>query len=131
MAVTQPEEMNRAFAEAYNAGSMERLLALYEPGAVLVSRPGQRAVGHQAIRAALGELLALGGTMRSENRYCLVLDDLALLRAEFHLVGTDPGGHPVEVLGASAEVVRRQLNGTWRYAIDHPFGADPDDSARL
>jgi ketosteroid isomerase-like protein len=25
---------------------------------------------------------------------------------------------------SSVEIVRRQRDGTWRYVIDHPFGAD-------
>jgi uncharacterized damage-inducible protein DinB len=31
------------------------------------------------------------------------------------------------VEGASSEVVRRQADGTWKYVIDHPFGANPTD----
>jgi ketosteroid isomerase-like protein len=35
----------------------------------------------------------------------------------------------VDVQGASAEVIRRQPDGTWRYVIDHPFGAAPSGAA--
>ncbi len=127
MAVYYPEDMNSAFAEAFNAGRIESLVALYEPNAILVPRPGQVVEGVEAIRAALEELLALNGSMRSENRYAFVQGDIALLRAEVHLVGTAPDGTRVEINNHTAEVVRRQPDGSWLYIIDHPYGADPLD----
>lgn len=130
MKVYNPENMNSAFAEAFNSGDIESLLSLYEPEAVLIPRPGQFAEGVEAIRAALQELLTLNGLMRSENRYALVHGDIALLRAEVHLVGTTPDGVRLEIHNHTAEVVRRQPDGSWLYIIDHPYGADPlDDSA--
>ena len=128
MKVYKPEEMNAAFAEAFNSGEVERLLALYEPGAVLVPRPGQVVEGKQAIRAALEELLALKGRMRSENQYALVHGDIALLRAKVHLTGAGPDGGRVEINNHTAEVVRRQPDGSWLYILDHPYGADPVDT---
>lgn len=128
MKVFNPEDMNSAFAEAFNSGNVEDLIALYEPGAVLVPRPGQVVEGVQAIRVALLELLALKGRMRSENQYALVQGDIALLRAKVHLVGTGPDGGRLEINNHTAEVVRRQPDGSWLYIIDHPYGADPPDA---
>ena len=127
MKVYNPEEMNSAFAEAFNSGSIESLISLYEPGAVLVPRPGQVVEGVEAIRAALQELLALKGVMRSENQYALVHGDIALLRAKVHLVATLPDGGRLEINNHTAEVVRRQPDGSWLYILDHPYGADPLD----
>lgn len=131
MKVYKPGDMNSAFAEAFNSGSIEELLSLYEPTAVLVPRPGRVVEGIEAIRASLLELLALKGTMRSENQYALVHGDVALLRARVHLVGTGPGGERVEISNHTAEVVRRQPDGSWRYILDHPYGADPPDAAAV
>lgn len=125
MKVYKPEEMNAAFAEAFNSGEIERLLALYEPGAVLVPSPGRVVEGTDAIRPALQELLALKGHMRSENQYALVHGDIALLRARVHLIGTGPDGERIEIKNHTAEVVRRQPDGSWLYILDHPYGADP------
>ena len=50
-------------------------------------------------------------------------------RIDFHLTdGTDADGNPVDLRGSTAEVVRRQPDGTWKYAIDHPFGGNPATS---
>ena len=124
MAVKRPEEMNRAFGEAVSSGEVERVLALYEPGALLAPRPGERASGLEEIRAALDELLALDGTMTSRNVWCMHVGELALLQGEWHLNGTAPDGSPVELSSRTAEVVRRQADGSWLYVIDHAFGAD-------
>jgi ketosteroid isomerase-like protein len=113
--VTRPEDMNPAFADAFNSGDVELLLALYEPDALLAPRPGERARGHAAIREALVQLLRLDGRMSSRNVYCMQADELALLRGEWTLG---------DVAARSSEVVRRQADGSWLYLIDHPFGDD-------
>lgn len=124
MAVRRPEEMNGAFAEAVSSGDLERVLALYEPEALLAPRPGERARGLVEIRSALGELLSLGGVMESRNVWCMQVDELALLQGEWRLSGTAPDGSPVELSSRTAEVVRRQPDGSWLYVIDHAFGGD-------
>ena len=124
MAVRRPEEMNGAFAEAVSSGDLERVLALYEPEALLAPRPGERARGLVEIRSALGELLSLGGVMESRNIWCMQVDELALLQGEWRLSGTAPDGSPVELSSRTAEVVRRQPDGSWLYVIDHAFGGD-------
>jgi uncharacterized protein (TIGR02246 family) len=124
MAVMQPGEMNAAFADAVSSGDVERVLALYEPDALLAPGPGERARGLGEIRAALVELLALGGRMESRNVWCMEVGDLALLQGEWQLVGTAPDGSPVELSSRTAEVARRQPDGTWLYVLDHAFGSD-------
>jgi ketosteroid isomerase-like protein len=124
MAVTRPEEMNAAFGEAVSSGDLERVLALYEPEAVLAPRPGTRARGLEEIRTALEELVALGGTMRSRNLWCMEMGELALLRGEWTLESTAVDGSPHALTSRTAEVVRRQPDGTWLYVLDHAFGDD-------
>ena len=122
MAVLRPEDMNSAFAEAVNSGEVERVLALYEPEALLAPQP--RALGVAEIRTALEELLTLGGTMTSSNLWCMQVGELALLQGEWRLSGTAPDGSPLELSSRTAEVARRQPDGSWLYVIDHAFGAD-------
>lgn len=117
--------MNSAFADAYNSRVVENLLALYEPTAVLVPQPGQLARGTAAIRSALQNLVDLKGEMRSENQYAVVHGDIALLRARFRLTAWGADGKSFDMEGHTAEVVRRQPDGSWLYIIDHAFGANP------
>ena len=54
--------------------------------------------------------------MVSRNRFCLPHGDIALLRADWAVLGE---GDAVMAQGSTAEVVRRQADGRWLYLIDH------------
>lgn len=119
--VTEPSRMNETFARAFNSGQRDHLLRLYEGDAVLLADPASTALrGTTAIATALDGLLALEGTMTSRNNFCATWGDLALLRADYEIV--DARGRAI-LGGSSAEVVRRQPDGSWRYVIDHALGA--------
>ncbi len=124
MKVMEPQDINAAFEEAYNSGEIERLMALYEPDAMMAPSPGKRAVGKTAIREVLMRLLATDGQMTCRNLYCMRVDRIALLQAEWKLSGIRPDGKPVEISSRTAEVVRQQDDGSWRYIIDHAFASD-------
>ena len=121
----RPVEVHTLFREAFNAGDLRGLMALYEPDAVLIPQPGAEPVrGARAIRAALRGFLALKGRVELQTKHVVEHGDIALLRAAWRLNGTGPDGAPVEMTHGSAEIVRRQPDGSWRYVIDHPFGSD-------
>ncbi len=46
----------------------------------------------------------------------------ALLVSDWTLAGNGPDGTAVNLGGTTTDVVRRQADGTWRYAIDSPLG---------
>ena len=105
----QPEDLGRYFLERANAGDVEGLVALYEPGAVLAFPPGRLAVGHAEIRAVYAELLAGKPSFSSAGQPPAVRNgDLALTSTRL------PGG------GATVEIARRQPDGSWRWVIDQP-----------
>jgi uncharacterized protein (TIGR02246 family) len=122
MAVRNPEDIHRAFTTAFNAGDLDGLMALYEPGASLAPAPGQTVSGTEAIRSALAEFLALQGQMTIMTLRIVPCGDLALLHGSWTLVGTGPDGKAVELEGRDTEVVRKQGDGGWRFIIDNPFG---------
>lgn len=123
--VTHPDQLHAVFAERFNKGDVEGLLALYEPGATLVPNPvddSQTAVGLDAIRHALGPFLALKGKMVMTTVRCIVSGELAFTSGAWKVDGTGPDGKPVHLEGRSVEVLRRQKDGSWKHVIDHPFG---------
>lgn len=124
MKVQEPQQMNAAFAAAYNSGDIEKLMALYEPNAILAPQPGQRASGLSAIREALLGFLSLKGTIQSKNVYCMHTGDIALLQASWKLSAVGPDGKPFELSSRTAEVVRQQRDGSWLYVADHAFAND-------
>ena len=121
MTVTEPGQMNEAFAQAFNSRNIDNLLALYEVDAVLRVDGSERSlIGLDAIAGELQRLLQAPGTMTSRNNFCIQHSDVALLRADWELRTQDGF---IVASGSSAELVRRQSDGTWRYVIDHAAGA--------
>ena len=120
-----PEEIDRLFSEALNAGDLDALMTLYEPGAGFVAEPGGQAIiGTNAIRQALSEFVAIKPKITMEARNLCQVGDIAFISGRWSLSGTGPDGTPVNMTGQSAEVCRRQADGTWLFAIDLAHGTD-------
>ncbi len=118
--VTGPYEMNQTFAHAFNTRDINHLMALYEDSAVLRIDTEKTFTGKAAIAVELQKLLGMPGKMSSHNNFCIEHGDIALLRADHSIKDAD--GTTI-FSGSSAEVVRRQTDGTWLYIIDHAMGA--------
>ena len=124
MAATKPEEIDPLFAQALNAGDLDALMALYEPNASLMPSPGKIAVGTAEIREGLSGFLAARPNMTLSPRVVATTDGLALVTSKWEVTLTGADGQRSTMHGQSVEVVRRQADGTWRFAIDLPFGVE-------
>jgi uncharacterized protein (TIGR02246 family) len=123
MPAMEPEQMHGLFEEAFNAGDLEALMALYEPDAALVPQPGALAEGTAAIRESLQWFLDRRGRITLDTKLVLRVGDLAYLANRWSLSGgTMPDGSPAELGAATAEVARRQPDGSWLYVIDNAWG---------
>ena len=123
MPAREPGDVHRLWADRFNAGGLEGLMALYEPDASLAPEPGKVVTGTAAIREALGGLLGLKATFDlREAKPPIRSGDLALLHSSWTLAGTAPDGSPMNLSGTTADVVRRQSDGTWLCVIDNPWG---------
>ena len=105
----EPEDLSRLFVERANAGDVEGLVALYEPDAVLAFTDGQVTVGEDAIRRVYTELLA------TRPRFAPGDQHPALRQGDLALTSTR-----LATGGATAEVARRQPDGSWRWILDRP-----------
>lgn len=122
MPAFKPEECDVLLGEHVNAGDLEAVLALYEPTCAVAQRDGGLLVGHEAIRASFQRLLAMKPRMVIEVvRIVPGGDELAMVYSDWSLSATGPDGEPVRRAGRAVEVVRRQFDGTWRFAVDDPF----------
>jgi ketosteroid isomerase-like protein len=105
----EPEDLARSFVSRANAGDVEGLVALYEPDAVLAGTEGRLVVGTEAIRDFYAELLADRPQFEpGEQRPALRHGDLALTSSRL------ANGM------VTAEIARRQPDGTWLWVIDQP-----------
>ena len=124
MTAHKPADVDRLFAEALSRGDLDGALSMYESDAVYVADSGESR-GHEQIREALAELIALDPTLDCYEIDVVENGDIAMLRADWIFSGTNPGGEPFESRGRSIEIVRRQPDGSWRFIIDLPDGASP------
>ena len=115
-----PQELISRFGERVTARALDALVALYEPTAVFVPKPGVVLTGRTAIANSLAELLALSPVMETMVQEVHQADDIALVIVDWNLRGTAPDGSTVTQSGRSADVLRRQSDGSWRVLIDHP-----------
>ncbi len=125
MKIEDPADIHRAVQARLNDRDVDGLVALYEPDAVMIGSDGEHLGGLGAIRDNWARLVELGVTIELTTTYAIVAGDLALLRNDYTV---EIDGTPVGASG-TAEVVRRQPDGTWRYVIDHPFGAGEGDAS--
>lgn len=104
----EPEDLSRFFVERANKGDVEGLVALYEPDAVLALPNGEVAAGAQAIREAYQALLASKPAFKNGYQAPALVNGMLALTSTLI-----PGG-------ATAELARRQQDGTWLWVMDRP-----------
>src|SRR4051794_33139326 len=105
----EPDDLARLLLERLNAADVEGVVKLYEPDAVLALPDGGIVAGHEQIRRFYAALLAPRPSFAPGKQLpVLRLGDLALTATRLASVG------------ATAEVARRQADGSWRWALDRP-----------
>jgi uncharacterized protein (TIGR02246 family) len=121
MSVTHPDQIHDTFTKAVNASDVDALLDLYDPDGVVVELDGSLTTGSDAMRASFE---ALAGAIRhidGTDRKIFVAGDIALTSGSWTAEIELPDGTVVTQQGVTAEVSRRQADGTWRLVIDDPM----------
>lgn len=110
----EPEDLAHYFVERANAGDLDGIVALYEPDAVVARSDGSLARGTDEIRALYARMLA------RKSHFDPVVQVPALRKDDIALTCS------VLSNGATtAEVARRQPDGSWLWAVDRPVISRP------
>jgi ketosteroid isomerase-like protein len=102
-----PQDLERLLVFRENLGDVEGMTALYEAGAVLADGDGRSIVGRNAIREFYTELIKAG------RKFELGIQRPALVSGNLALTSTLSLDNTV-----TAEVARKQPDGTWLWVID-------------
>jgi len=121
MPAQTPEQCDELLGRYLGEGNLDACLTLYEPQASVVQQNGKTAKGTSAIREFF-KAFAAARPKLTANIINVVKagDDLALVYNDWsaELAGRD--GKPRTLSGKALEVMRRQRDGTWLFAIDVP-----------
>jgi len=118
-----PDECDRMFAEFVSTGDLDGLVGLYEPDAHYVERDGTVRCGHEEIRRVLARLTSSPTTLDMRIVRIVEAAGIAIVYNDWSL-RTAFGGTVVQRAGKAIEIVRRNADGGWLFAIDDPFGRD-------
>jgi uncharacterized protein (TIGR02246 family) len=119
-----PEQVLESIVNGINSGNLEALMSLYEPEAAFAAQPGSLAHGLAGVRESLAGFIAMRGKLDLKVTHVLEAGNLALVTTVWSFAGTAPDGKPVNLSAKSADVLRRQEDGSWRLVIDNPWGTD-------
>jgi len=119
-----PEEVLKSIVEGINTGNLDALVSLYEPNAAFAAQPGNLAHGVAGVREALTGFIAMKGKLDLKVTRVLEANGLALVIGVWSFSGTGADGQPVKLASKSADVLRRQADGSWRFVIDNPWGTN-------
>ncbi len=121
-AARAPEECDHLLGEYLAAGDIESIVQLYEPGATFVTQDREAKTGRDAIREAFAEIAGMKPRLQSNVFMTLRNgDDLAVLYNDWTMTVRTPDGQSQEMTGRAIEVVCKQADGTWKFAVDDPF----------
>jgi ketosteroid isomerase-like protein len=119
-----PEEVLNSVVKGINAGDLDSLMTLYEPLASFASQPGELAKSSGGIRESLRGFIDMKGKLDLKVKRVLKASDLALVTSAWSFSGTGSDGKHVDITSKSADVLRQQPDGSWRFVIDNPWGTD-------
>jgi ketosteroid isomerase-like protein len=114
-----PEQLHELFVARVNARDLDGLMRLYASDCVGGDLDANVLPDRAAIADFVAGFLAIVRELTATTRKCLVSGDVALLSSDWRAIVV-PEGKPVEAHGRSAEVARRQPDGSWRFVIDDP-----------
>jgi len=102
-----PQDLERLLVSRERAGDVDGMTALYEPHAILDSGDGRLTLGREAIRTFYAGIVATGRKFDfGKQRATIISGDVALTSTLL------PDG------SVTAEIARRQSDGTWLWVID-------------
>ena len=117
MGANRPDQASKLFEERFAVADLDGLMELYEDGAVFTNAQGAHE-GPDAIREVLAGYLATGASIVMNESVAFEAGDLALVHWAWTM--KFPDDRVAE--GATAEVLRRQIDGSWKFIIDNPDG---------
>jgi uncharacterized protein (TIGR02246 family) len=120
-----PADVYPALLKAFNAGDIDATVACYEPQACFVLKSGHAACGTAELREMYRATFSYKPDLELHVRKIIsAADDLALVVVDWKSKTVSPSGEVKVWAGTATDIVRRQPDGTWKLALDNPYGIE-------
>jgi ketosteroid isomerase-like protein len=116
------QDAHATLAAAFNTGDVNTVMNMYDVTGIIVPEPGKPVSGKAEFRQAIEAILSIKGKMEIKTIYCLQTGDIAVGRSEWNI----KDGDDIKVSAKGIEVIKQQVDGTWKIIVDHAFGAEPN-----
>ena len=118
-----PADVYPALLKAFNAGDIDATVACYEPQACFVLKSGHAARGVVELREMYRATFSYKPDLELNVRKIISAgDDLVLVVVEWKSKTVSSSGEAKVWAGTATDIVRRQPDGTWKLALDNPYG---------
>jgi len=120
-----PADVYPVYLKAFSAGDIDATVACYESQACFISKSGRAAHGTFELRKLYRAMFSYKPHLKLEVRKIIQAgDDLALVIVEWAWKAVLASGEIEALSGTATDVVRKQADGTWKLAIDNPYGIE-------
>ena len=131
--IAAAKEVDQRFIDAYNAGDVDGVMALYLNSPDLVSFPvgGEVMIkGYDAMKTNLMKEFAQmkGAKLEISDAHYEAAGNLVVTWGLWHWSGPMPDGTPMEMDGRFTDV-KKEHDGKWVYIMDHPSAPLPPPPA--
>lgn len=109
------------FIEAFNSGDPNLVISMYEVDAIMSDKPGHFVKGSELFEL-ITNFLKLGLPMQGKVKQIYATDDTALLIVDWSIKGKNSNNEDVNLSGTGTDVIRKGVDGYWRFTIDNPWG---------
>jgi len=115
-----PLELITTLLDARSRGDIEAAVACYEVDATMVIEPDHIERGAAAVRSFTQSSFALPITVLARR----IVDgrDVALHVGKWRLEMAARGGTSQQLIGCTADILRKQADGSWLVAVHNPWG---------
>jgi uncharacterized protein (TIGR02246 family) len=120
-----PADIYPALLKAFNAGDVDATVACYEPQACFVLKSGHTARGVDELREMYRATFSYKPGLELDVRKIISAgDDLVLVVVEWKSKIISSSGEAKVWAGTATDIVRKQPDGTWKLALDNPYGVE-------
>lgn len=111
------------FRNCIKDGDVNGALSCFHPEAVYIDRDGRELRGLDQIEKAMQAICALQFHISGATPHISIVGDLAMWMDLWEMNGTTPDGHPIQMTGHTACIMKKDQAGNWLWIVDNPFGS--------